>query len=509
MVKQKLRWTKDVVDRILDKFPNEEVYTFASGVSPSGVVHFGNFRDIMTCVPLVEEMNERGFKTRFILSWDDFDRFRKVPQNIPSSFEKYIGMPLSDIPDPENELPSYARRFEIELEEALEELEIDIEYIYQSEKYKNGEYNGLIIHAIENRQEIAKILLSLMSEKGKKNKNIDEEKYIQEFYPISIYSSFSGKDNTKILDIEETRLEYRCLDTNKEEVIDLKNCSNVKLPWKVDWPMRWKFEGVNFEPGGHDHASPGSSFDAASRIAKKIFDIHPPVFIEYDLIGLQGLAGRMSSSTGTAISPKNLLRIYTPEMLKWLYTRKKPNQKFDLAFDTEIFRQYDEYDKQHGIENSISFRQAVAFGQILQWDLNKIYELLDRLGENYDKQIVEERVKRAKHWLEEYNPDSKIEIRDSVNTKYISQMSSEEKDMVKKLKDFLEKNNNPTIEELTEILYAIPREGYEDDKKQMKERQKTFFKHLYNLLISQDQGPRLATFLYAVDREEILKLLDI
>ncbi len=33
-----------------------------------------------------------------------------------------------------------------------------------------------------------------------------------------------------------------------------------KLVWKVDWPMRWAFEHVDFEPAGMDHATPGSSF---------------------------------------------------------------------------------------------------------------------------------------------------------------------------------------------------------------------------------------------------------
>ena len=28
-----------------------------------------------------------------------------------------------------------------------------------------------------------------------------------------------------------------------------------KLVWKVDWPMRWKHEGVIFEPAGEDHHS--------------------------------------------------------------------------------------------------------------------------------------------------------------------------------------------------------------------------------------------------------------
>lgn len=40
--------------------------------------------------------------------------------------------------------------------------------------------------------------------------------------------------------------------------------------WKIDWPMRWLYEGVDFEPGGKDHAAPGGSYDTSRVIAKEI-----------------------------------------------------------------------------------------------------------------------------------------------------------------------------------------------------------------------------------------------
>lgn len=69
----------------------------ASGISPSGSVHIGNFREIITTYFVVRALQKLGKNTRFIFSWDDFDRFRKVPKNIDSSYEKYIGMPYSEI----------------------------------------------------------------------------------------------------------------------------------------------------------------------------------------------------------------------------------------------------------------------------------------------------------------------------------------------------------------------------------------------------------------------------
>ena len=104
----------------------------------------------------------------------------------------------------------------------------------------------------------------------------------------------------------------------------------------------------------------------------------------------------MSGSSGLAVSPGMLLQIYEPALLKWLYLRRIPTQSFNLAFDTEVYRQYDEFDREiaaikqgsasplrkkilefSGAEESnesapIPFKQAVAFGQITQWSEDKL-----------------------------------------------------------------------------------------------------------------------------------------
>ena len=41
---------------------------------------------------------------------------------------------------------------------------------------------------------------------------------------------------------------YRDDSTGQEETIDLRTTPYAKLPWRIDWPMRWAREGVDFEP---------------------------------------------------------------------------------------------------------------------------------------------------------------------------------------------------------------------------------------------------------------------
>ncbi len=108
--------------------------------------------------------------------------------------------------------------------------------------------------------------------------------------------------------------------------------------------MRWAYEGVIFEPSGVDHSSPGSSFVVGGQIVRQIFDGAQPIGPMYAFVGISGMA-KMSSSRGGVPTPGDALKIMEAPLLRWLYARRKPNQSFKIAFDQEIQRLYDEWDK--------------------------------------------------------------------------------------------------------------------------------------------------------------------
>ncbi len=503
-------WASNIKDQILSKYPDQELYTTAAGISPSGVVHFGNFRDVVTAHLVREELKKADKNTQLIFSWDNFDRFRKVPVGVPESFAEHIGKALSKIPDPLGELSSYAERFQQPFIEAMQKLGIEIEYRDQTRAYESGIYDQAIFEALAKRHEIADILLSFMTDKAKGEKGIDEIAYRENYYPISVYSRFTGKDATRVLNYDgKSSITYLCAETKKEETVDLSKEHIAKLAWKVDWPMRWRHEQVIFEPGGHDHASPGSSFDVGSVISRRIFDREPPLFVEYKFVGIQGLGSKMSGSKGNAVSPLELLEVYEPDVLKWLYFRKSPDQEFELAFNTEIYRQYDEYDKEVGQEEStIPFRQAVGFGQVLQWQVDKVKKVLDATGAQYSEESIARRLPLARNWLTKYNPGEMITLNSSVNHGYALQMSVERQEQVRKLARGLQDMKDALVKELEEFVYGIPKSP-ELSEQDLKKKQREFFKDVYNLLINKDTGPRLGTFLWALDREEAIKLLGI
>jgi lysyl-tRNA synthetase class 1 len=80
-------WADECAQNVIREKGEKESYTCASGITPSGTVHIGNFREIISVELVVRALRDLGKKVRFIYSWDDYDVFRKVPQNMPKQEE--------------------------------------------------------------------------------------------------------------------------------------------------------------------------------------------------------------------------------------------------------------------------------------------------------------------------------------------------------------------------------------------------------------------------------------
>ena len=95
-------WVSEAADRVLaERSPSRSgPIISASGISPSGPVHLGNLREVLVPQFVTQEFLNRGTAARHLLSWDDYDRLRKVPVDAPASFQDYVGQPLAEIPDP-------------------------------------------------------------------------------------------------------------------------------------------------------------------------------------------------------------------------------------------------------------------------------------------------------------------------------------------------------------------------------------------------------------------------
>ena len=61
-------WADQQAERIIKAKGDRESYTCASGITPSGTVHIGNFREIITVDLVVRALRDRGKNIRFIYS---------------------------------------------------------------------------------------------------------------------------------------------------------------------------------------------------------------------------------------------------------------------------------------------------------------------------------------------------------------------------------------------------------------------------------------------------------
>ena len=93
------RFADEVIAEAERRSPGKPIVC-ASGLSPSGPIHLGNLREVMTPHLVADEIRRRGRDVVHILSWDDYDRFRRVPNGIDPSWAEHIGKPLTSVPAP-------------------------------------------------------------------------------------------------------------------------------------------------------------------------------------------------------------------------------------------------------------------------------------------------------------------------------------------------------------------------------------------------------------------------
>ena len=525
-----MHWSDKIADRMIKRNPDKEEYVCAAGISPSGSIHIGNFRDIATALFVCQAIERKGKKARLLFSWDEYDRFRKVPANVSAvdpenKFEDYIGLPYKDVPNPfGTEESDYADYFEKEFMRSIDKFGITMDYRYQADMYRSGKYKEHIITALKKRGEIFDILDSFRTQEAQPGER-------EAYYPASIFCPECGKDTTKINSISDdcTLAEYEC-ECGHHGTFDFTKDFNCKLAWKVDWAMRWMYEGVDFEPGGKDHASPGGSYETSKVICKKIYGYEAPVFVGYEFIGIKGTTGKMSGSSGLNLTPETLLKLYEPEIILWLYSRAEPQKAFNFCFDDEILRQYFEFDKKYNqyvdgtandhdrtvMENSLPFGTRiktvpmallVQLGSIVDFNVPMIETVFEKIDQPYKYEDFKDRLDRAKFWLQECAPENANKLREYRDWETYNSLDENGKKEVELLYKYLSEEEYD-LDALNAELYAIPKQIFGEDAENLKQLQGAFFKSVYKMLIDKERGPRLYLFLYAIDKERFLPLLD-
>nr|WP_257956807.1 hypothetical protein [Nocardioides sp. B-3] len=222
-----------------------------------------------------------------------------------------------------------------------------------------GTYREQILHAIKHRDRIDEVLGRYRTKAAPAAETEEEEASPadsvanEDFegtgdlsrFPYKPWCGSCGRDTTDVTayDDESTDLDYTCRVCGFVGSTNVATQDGGKLVWKVDWPMRWAWEKVDFEPAGLDHMTPGSSYTVGRELVSSIFDWQAPARVTYAFVGIAGMQ-KMSSSSGGVPTPADALAILEAPMVRWLYTRRAPKQAFTIDFGPEVVRLYDEWD---------------------------------------------------------------------------------------------------------------------------------------------------------------------
>jgi lysyl-tRNA synthetase class 1 len=522
-------WTQTVADRVIAAHEGKAgPIVCASGISPSGPIHLGNLREVLTPYFVAEAIARKGHEVEHLHSWDDFDRFRKVPAGLPAELEEHVGKPLVDVPDPYGCHGSYADHFIAGFDESLVALGVRPRQIRQADAYRAGTYGPSVLRAMERRGEIFDVLAQYQTA-GRDQRPLEERR--REYYPLRVYCPSCGTDDTIVTGYAAPHASYRCNRDGTEGRVDVSGPMNAKLVWKVDWPMRWAWEGVDFEPAGADHSTPGSSRDVGVQLCRAIFDAEPPEYLAYAFVGAAGRS-KMSSSLGQAPVPASALEVMEPPILRWLYARRRPEQSFTVDFGKEIIRLYDEWDgfrrKEPGellalattsrdapiamTPRPLPFRILAAVSDLTQGDPEQMRRILSaHEPEPFDLAELEPRLSCARTWVLQYEPeDERTHVREAFAADVWAELGATERASVELLVADLERDWS--LEGLGTLLYGVPKRirGLPEDAPpddELKAAQRAFFVALYRLLVGADTGPRLPTLLLSLGAPRVRALL--
>jgi len=539
--------------------------TCSSGISPSGPVHLGNLREFLMPHFVADELRRRGVPVRHLHVWDDYDRFRKVPHGVDPSFAEHIGRPLVAVPDPWGCHDSWSSHFKEPVLATFDALGAEVDTISQAERYRSGVYRGEVLRAVRYRADIDAVLARHRTKKldaqepagehavqeaeamADSAAHDDQDSSASEggvgYFPFKPYCRDCGRDTTTVTayDDDTTDLSYVCSVCDYHGTTTLATQDEGKLVWKVDWPMRWAFEHVDFEPAGMDHATPGSSFTVGHELVESVWDYPRPAWFGYGFVGFAGVQ-KMSSSAGGAPTAQDALRVLEPGILRWLYVRRQPRQTFDIDFGPEVVRLYDEWDalgrkatdpakrdvQVLAYERASStatagrlpaprvvvpFRMLASVADVTAGSAAQISRIVSHLGHAHDSvDDLEPRLSRAVSWTAEFVPASdRTTVRTDPDTARLAALTDQEREWLTLLLDGLD-TDDLDLEPVTGLVYGVPKlaRGLALDDKptdEVKADQKEFFGLLYRLLVDAERGPRLPTLIVALGAGRVRTLL--
>jgi lysyl-tRNA synthetase class 1 len=305
---------------------------FETGYGPSGLPHIGTFSEVARTTMVrhaFRALTGDEIETRLIAFSDDMDGLRKTPDNIPNRamVEQHLGKPLTEVPDPFGQYDSFAAHNNARLRGFLDGFGFDYEFASSSAYYKSGRFDAALLHMLRRFEAVQAIMLPSLRE--------ERAATYSPFLPIHPVTRVVMQVPLLGFDAEKGTIRWRDPDTNEEFETPVTG-GHCKLQWKPDWAMRWCALGVDYEMAGKDLID---SVKLSSQIVRALGG-EPPVGFNYELF-LDEKGQKISKSRGNGLTIDEWLTYASPESLS-LFMFQKPMAAKRLTFDV-IPRTVDDY----------------------------------------------------------------------------------------------------------------------------------------------------------------------
>lgn len=516
----------EIEKRFAEKIAKKQPLVIRDEKTLSGRVHVGSLRGIAIHGLIAQVLSEKSIPNVFRFELNDFDPMDEIPRTLErTAYEKYMGQPLYTVPPHEKTAETYPLVFGKELQGVVQRLGFPVEFYPLEPEYMTGKFNGVIEEALNHAKEIRTIY-----------REVSGSVKPDDWYPLQAICEKCGKvGTTQVTSWNGKTVTYAC---KKDLVKWAQGCGNsgsvspfdghAKLPWKVEWPAKWKVFGVDIEGAGKDHSAAGGSREIGKRIVEEVFQYPEPFDIPYEFFNIAGK--KMSASKGLGASAKEVSDLLPPTLLRLLMIRKLPNQPID--FDPEgntIPLLFDEYDR---LADHFFKRHPKP-----EADFGRIYELCQRNFPKKPKDIwhmrfslaaflvqmphldpkeegvalkgdpltkddivnLDERLEYAKKWIEDYAPEKFRFTLVTDPTKgdtegFTAQQRQALGSLYARLTEL--KNDEWNGPRIHECIHKV--------KEELKIQPVVLFQPIYQIFLNRDDGPQAGWFLSTLKRETVL-----
>ena len=496
---------RNLIKRLGGKTPDKGYVLFQTGYGPSGLPHVGTFGEVVRTT-MVRQAFQRlsPIRTRLFCFSDDMDGLRKVPDNLPNRdmMAAHLGKPLTAIPDPFGTHESFGHHNNARLQAFLDDFGFDYEFQSSTDWYTSGRFDAALLRVLECYDEVMAIMLPTLGPERRRT--------YAPFLPICPETGRVLQVPLVARDVAAGTITYR--DQAGALVETPVTGGRCKLQWKPDWAMRWYALDVDYEMSGKDLID---SVTAGARIVK-VLGGRPPAGFNYELF-LDENGEKISKSRGNGLTVQEWLTYAPPDSLA-LFMYQKPRAAKRLYFDV-IPRSVDDY---------LSFLARFEAEDAAKRLENPVWHIHDgtppkpgaRLGFAMLLNLagVCNTEDPAVLWgfISRYAPEASPENAPILDH-LVGCAIRYYRDFVKPKKKYRAPSEmeRAALADLLAEIEALPEDAdgetiqtqvYEVGKRHDFPELRAWFKALYEILLGQEQGPRMGSFmsLYGLEESRVL-----